>query len=107
MINFFYNYKNGLNIICLSRSKLSITNQHASIQTFDNEKINVLYVHWKRKGNTASQINNPYLKIVNELTSYADGKDIYDHDTMTFEKCYFDMKVVLCRAQGLLYQMYE
>lgn len=49
-------------------------------------------MHWKRKGNTASQINNPYLKIVNELTSYADGKDIYDHDTMTFEKCYFDMK---------------
>ena len=54
---------------------------------------NVLYIHYKKKSeNHYVQIVTPYLKFVNELTSYADGMDHYDHDTDKFVNCYFKME---------------
>ncbi len=54
---------------------------------------NVLYIHYKKESkNCYSQIITPYLKFVNELTSYANGMDHYDFETNTVENCYFEMK---------------
>lgn len=66
--------------------------QHARLEKHGDYTINTLYVHWKRKDNTASQIESPYLKVINELTGYADIMDIYDDETGKFENCYYDMK---------------
>lgn len=74
-----------------------LLNQYAKTETFKIKKkeytVNkVLYVHWKREDNTASQIPSPYLSVVNDLTAYADGRDIYDFEDEKFHPCYSDMK---------------
>ena len=53
----------------------------------------VLYINYQQLSEDCwVQITTPYLKIVNELTSYADGMDHYDHDTDKFVNCYFKME---------------
>lgn len=72
--------------------------QYASKQTFmvnDKEHIidNVLYVYYQQETKTSTrQVPTPYLKIVNELTGYADENTIwYNHDTDEREYGYYDI----------------
>lgn len=74
----------------------NLLKQYATKQTFKLDKdytANVLYIHYEQQTNyNTVQVDSPYLKVVNELTHYADGMDHYDDETNTFENCYFTMK---------------
>jgi hypothetical protein len=76
------------------RNDYDVLKKYSVKKTFDNYTVdNVLYIEYKQESkNSFSQVITPYTKILNQLTSYADGMDHFDDETGKFENVYFDMK---------------